>query len=102
MDNLLISILSPFVLLMLISVGFGLIAGVRPEAILRPFMKLAFSMLKQMLGIAVAAVKSVSIPLGEPPVSYSGQRRTKGAHHKGVDEEYGYNRRSGFKENTED
>jgi hypothetical protein len=79
-----------------------MILGVRPEKILRPFMGLAFSMLKLMFSIATTAVKSLNIPLssGSAPVSYSGQRKTQGAHQQGVDKEYGNNRWSGFKENT--
>ena len=102
MDSLLISLFSPFILLIVLAIGFGMIAGVRPEAILRPVMGLALSMAKVMLDVAVVAIKSLNVPSGAAPVSYSGQRKTKGAHHKGVDEEYGQNKRSGFKENSAD
>lgn len=100
MDSLVISIFSPFILLILISVGLGMIAGVRPEKIIRPIMGLALSVAKVMLDIAVVAIKSLNVPSGAAPVSYSGQRKTKGAHHTGVDEEYGHNRRGSFKTKT--
>ncbi len=57
METIIMALISPLLLPAILAAGFAIMTGQKPEAFIRPLVKIYFSILKTLLGLVLTSIK---------------------------------------------